>query len=117
MSKTEGYIIILLSSIACLLTLIVLCTQAVKEQFPEDYYDLTQSVIMFSVDDDPAISIEFERNLSGWICSLQGSDKVQCHNKVVCYQIFHILNIYTIDLQEGSLFLGLSLLSSLDKDV
>ena len=56
--------------------MIVSRMQAVKDQFPEDCYDLAQSVIMFSVDDDPTISIEFEKDLSGWICSLQGSDKV-----------------------------------------
>ena len=63
--------------------------QAVKEQFPEDGYDLTQSVIMFSVDDDPIISIEFKKHLSGWICSLQGSDKVCSKVACICYQIFH----------------------------
>lgn len=90
--------------------------QAVKEQFPEDCFDLTQSVVMFSVDDDPTISIEFEKHLSGWICSLQRSDKV-C-SKVGCMlSNFPQCHVYTIDLQKGSIFLGLSLLSSLDEDV
>jgi hypothetical protein len=64
--------------------------QAVKEQFPDESYDLTQLVIMFSVDDDPTISIEFEKDQCGWICSLQGSDKVHVR--------FHACNGLELDL-------------------
>ena len=50
--------------------------QAVEEQFQEEEYTLKHLTVVFSDENDPAINIEFEENLSGWTFSLQGGDKV-----------------------------------------
>ena len=56
---------------------IFLCFQTVKEQFPDKEYDLKYSIVTFSDGNDPFISIDFEREVDGWIFRLQGGDKVQ----------------------------------------
>ena len=51
--------------------------QAVEEQFQEEEYILKHLTVVFSDENDPAINIEFEKDLSGWTFSLQGGDKVR----------------------------------------
>ena len=52
--------------------------QTVREQYPEEAYDMgIQSVKFSSVAsvDDSAISIRFEERLGSWILSLQGGNE------------------------------------------
>ena len=50
--------------------------QAVEEQFQEEEYTLKRLTVIFSDENDPAINIEFKKDLSGWTFSLQGANKV-----------------------------------------
>ena len=56
---------------------IFLCFQTVKEQFPDKEYDLKFTAVTFSDSSDPFISIDFEKEVDGWIFKLQSGDKVQ----------------------------------------
>jgi hypothetical protein len=49
----------------------------VKEQLPDKEYDLKFTAVTFSDGSDPFISIDFEREVDGWIFRLQGGNKVQ----------------------------------------
>ena len=56
--------------------MITILIQAVEEQFPEEEYILKHLTVVFSDEKDPAINIEFEKDVSGWTFLLQGGDKV-----------------------------------------
>ena len=55
----------------------ILCFQTVKEQFSDKEYDLNLTAVTFSDDSDPFMSIDFEKEVDGWIFKLRGGDKVQ----------------------------------------
>ena len=51
--------------------------QTIREQYPEDRYNLSIQSVKFSSDadvDDPAIGINFQKQLGDWFFSLQGGD-------------------------------------------
>ena len=47
-----------------------------EDQFPDKEYNLKRLTVVFSDDKDPAINIEFEKDLNGWSFTLQSGDKV-----------------------------------------
>ena len=52
-------------------------TQTIREQYPDGKYNLRMQSVKFSSDasaDDPAIGLNFRKQLGDWFFSLQGGD-------------------------------------------
>ena len=58
--------------------------QTVREQYPEEDYELSIQSVKFSYDshDEPGIGIKFRENLGDWLLSLQGGKDKKVHNKL-----------------------------------
>ena len=86
--------------------------QTIREQYPEEEYELSIQSVKFSDDshDEPAIGVEFRENLGGWLFSLQGGrdKKVNFYYMLKPNMTIQILWAYPYtDLSAGSVFLGL----------